>query len=129
MRKVKQYIWADPDDCFPPHGLDMESRRDYEKVERLTREFKANGFDLNMPALVGYALDGKIQLLSGTHRHLAAKQAGIKLPITLWLRSDVERMWGTELWANVIEDIPVKDLEAKDVKDGFHIAPYDRVEL
>jgi hypothetical protein len=129
MRKVRQYIWVDPKDCIPPHGLDMESKRDYEKVERLTKEFKANGFDLNMPALVGYPLEDKIQLLSGTHRHLAAIKAGIKLPITLWLRSDVERMWGTELWVGLIDDIPVKKLEAMEVKDGFHIAPYDRVEL
>lgn len=129
MRKSKQYMCVSPDDCLPHHGLDMKSKRDYEKVERLAKEFKANGFDLNMPALVGYPLENKIQLLSGTHRHLAAQQANIKLPVSIWLRSDIERMWGTELWTTVIEDIPVKDLEEAEVKEGFHMAPYDRVEL
>jgi hypothetical protein len=105
----------------------MDSARDANKVEDLRQQFEENGFDINYSALVGYPLDGKIQLLSGTHRHLAAKQANILLPVTLWLRSDIERMWGTDLWDKTIQDIPVKDLLYYSVKEGFSIPPYARV--
>lgn len=128
-RKARQFVWVDPLDCFPPHGLDMQSKRDYDKVAFLREAFEKSGFDHNEPALIGYPLDNGIQLLTGTHRHLAAKQAGIKLPVSLWLRSDIERTWGTELWTDVIADIPVRELEEKPVEDGFKIPPYDRVQL
>lgn len=128
-RTARQFIWVDPTDCFAPHSLDMYSKRDNEKVENLKNAFEKSGFDLNEPALVGYPLENGIQLLSGTHRHLAAKLAGIKLPVSLWLRSDIERTWGTELWTDVIADIPVRELEERPVQDGFKIPPHDRVQL
>lgn len=129
QRTAQFVLWVDPNDCVAPHSLDMDSARDANKVENLKQQFEKHGFDVNYPALVGYPLDGKIQLLSGTHRHLAAKQAKVPLPVTLWLRSDIERMWGTELWDKAIQDIPVKDLVQFTVKEGFRIPPYDRVEL
>lgn len=74
--------------------------------------FAAEGFDSSKSALVGYPLDGRVQLLSGTHRHEAARRAGILLPVVLWLRSDVELAWGNlEDWLHLMEDIPVADLE------------------
>lgn len=84
---------------------------------------------MSRSCLVGYPLDGKIQLLSGTHRHRAAELAGIQLPVTLWLRSDVERLWGTPDWKKLIEDIPVRELEHAVVKEGFQIPPYEPVIL
>lgn len=129
QRRARFIIWAIPDDCIPPHGLDMESSRDANKVSMLANAFQKDGFDLNMPALIGYPLDGKIQLLSGTHRHLAAKQAGIRLPVSLWLRSDIECLWGTEEWAKVLEDIPVKDLVNFEVKDGFSLPKHEPVSI
>lgn len=66
---------------------------------------------MNESALVGYPWEGKIQLLSGTHRHMAAGLADILLPVTLWLRSDIEKYWGTNDWFVVMEDIPVKSFE------------------
>jgi len=121
-------VWVDPQDCLAPHSLDMDTDRDSNKVENLRQQFEKGGFDPSYPALVGYPLDNKIQLLSGTHRHLAAKQANILLPVTLWLRSDVERMWGTELWDTIIQDIPVEELEQGTVEAGFKIPPYARVD-
>lgn len=51
-------------------------------------------------------------LLSGTHRHEAAKRAGIKLPLTIWLRTDIEVTWGhLDEWRRVMQDIPVAVLE------------------
>lgn len=125
-RRARILVWVDPRDCTAPHGLDMQTERDANKVEDLRQQFEERGFDINCSALVGYPLNGKIQLLSGTHRHLAAKQAGILLPVTLWLRSDVERMWGTELWDRVIEDIPVSDLTSILLSTGFSIPPYSQ---
>lgn len=103
--------WVSPHDCDPPHGLDLESRHDAEKVGRLVFAFDHLGFDRSKPALVGYPLNGRIQLLSGTHRHLAAQIAGIDLPVVLWLGSDVERAWGRDPWFDLMRDIPVAELE------------------
>jgi hypothetical protein len=128
-RKAYQLIWVDPSDCDPPHGLDMSSAHDADKVEMLRQTFVANGFNKDYPALVGYPLNGRIQLLSGTHRHMAGGLAQIKLPVTLWLRSDVEETWGTELWDNTISDISVRELESYPVKEGFHRSPYIGIDL
>ncbi len=122
-------VWVDPDDCIPPHNLDMNSKHDSDKVNMLANAFIYDGFDKNMPALVGYPLDGKIQLISGTHRHCAAKLVNEKLPITLWLRSDIEESWGTDDWANIIKDISVKELEALEIELGFKRTEYDAVNL
>lgn len=119
QRFARQYILVHPDDCDPPHGLDLEpGTRDSLKVEYLTECFSTVGFDPNEPALVGYPKDGRIQLLSGTHRHTAAKRAGILLPVTLKLRSVVEAAWGTDAWTDLIKDIPVRELEYAPVKEG-----------
>jgi hypothetical protein len=113
-RTGRCFTWADPSDCDPPHGLDLtDGSRDSLKVEALEAEFRAAGFGEDFPALVGYVLDGRVQLLSGTHRHEAARRAGVRLPVTLWLRSDVEGAWGREEeWAKLIADVPLKELRA-----------------
>lgn len=128
-RKACTLVWIDPEECDAPHGLDMSNPHDFNKVEALREDFIKEGFNKDYPALVGYPLNGRIQLLSGTHRHLAAKQAGIKLPVTLWLRSDVEETWGTDWWDKTIQDIPVKELECFKVKDGSHRSPYPPIVL
>lgn len=54
-RLARQYVLLHPDDCDPPHGLDLEpGSRDSLKVEGLTEAFARDGFDPTMPALVGY---------------------------------------------------------------------------
>lgn len=45
-----------------------------------------------------------MQALSGAHRHLAAEMADISLPVSLWLRSDVENAYGTDEWKKIMED-------------------------
>lgn len=117
-RRARHYVLLHPDDCLPPHGLDLSpGGRDALKVEALTEAFTTAGFDPAMPALVGYPLEGRVQLLSGTHRHVAASRAGILLPCTLLLRSVVQAAWGTPAWDTLIEDIPVRDLELAAVQD------------
>jgi hypothetical protein len=118
-RLARQYVLLHPEDCDPSHGLDMyPGSLDWWKVERLKQAFSQWGFYPGEPALVGYPHDGRVQLLSGTHRHLAAKQLGMMLPVTLKLRSVVEAAWGTNAWEDIIRDIPVKDLELAPVKKG-----------
>lgn len=104
--------WVDPADCDPPHGLDLTMPRHFNKVNMLVAAFLERGFDTSHSALVAYPLDGRLQLLSGTHRHEAAKRAGIKLPVTIWLRADIEATWGDlDEWRRVMQDIPVATLE------------------
>jgi ParB-like nuclease domain len=99
-------MWLDPLDCDPPHGLDLDEPHHYEKVNALIAAFDSAGFDRSKSALVGYPLDGRVQLLSGTHRREAAIRAGIKIPVTMWLRSDVERAWGDlDKWRELIRDV------------------------
>ena len=104
-------LWLDPSDCDRPHGLDLTEPHHFRKVNMLLEAFLEKGFDESCSALVGYPLEGRIQLLSGTHRHEAARRAGIKIPVTLFLGSDVSRAWGDlDLWRKVMEDIPVCNL-------------------
>ena len=118
MKKTKEhftyFMWVSALDCDPPHSLNLSTgSRDLTKVEGLVKEFiNNNGFNISYPALVGYPLDSKIQLLSGTHRHEAAKRTGYKLPITMFLRSYVEAYWGTNNWINILQDISVIELSS-----------------
>ena len=107
-------VWVHHSDCDPPHGLDMESEHDRVKVAGLLAQFVQSGFDKRFPALIGYPDgNGRIQLLSGTHRHKAAEVLDtMMLPVTLWLRSDVESSWGLEDWLKVMKDVPVQELES-----------------
>lgn len=129
MRKARQFVWVDPDDCDPPHSLDMNWPHDYEKVKYLIDFFRKEGFDTKKACLVGYPLNGRIQLLSGTHRHMAAKIAGVKIPVSLWLRDDVMRRWGTDEWLRLIQDIPVNELEQYPVLEGKQISEHEPVEI
>lgn len=118
MRLARFYLLLHPDDCVPPHSLDLTpGSRDSLKVERLTEAFRLNGFDPKEPALVGYPLNGKIQLLTGTHRHEAAQQAGIFLPVRIILRSDWEAAWGKPEAAALVSDVPLFELELKVVPE------------
>lgn len=89
IRFARQVLFLHPDDCIPPHGLALTvGSRDSLKVERLMIAFMREGFDPKEPALVGYPDgSGKVQLLSGTHRHEAAKRADIYL----WFRLRAQR--------------------------------------
>lgn len=117
-RYARMYVWLWPSDCVPPHGLDMTvGGRDDLKVEKLRHAFSTQGFDMSEPALIGYPKDGKIQLLTGTHRHMAAERAKIMLPVVLRLRSIVEAAWGTHDWIDLTADIPVRELEYVKVID------------
>jgi len=129
-RLAKQYLLLSPEDCDPPHKLDLTpGSRDSIKVEWLTESFTKKGFSMKHSALVGYPLNGRVQLLSGTHRHEAAIRAHIRLPVKMVLRSLVEAYWGTDNWAELIKDIPVEELELAPVRDTAPPGIDERVDL
>jgi ParB-like chromosome segregation protein Spo0J len=99
---ARALIMLHPDDCDPPHAADDA------KMRVFVEKFEKAGFDPEHPAVIGYPFNGRIQLLSGSHRHAAAKRLGLKLPVTLWLSSDVEKAWGDlEEWAKIMRQVPV----------------------
>ena len=83
-------IWVNPWDCDLPHRV----ARQHQVVE-LAEQFVASGWDPEKPALVGYQLDDRLQLLSGTHRCAAARLAGLKrIPVLVWRQDIIEDSWG-----------------------------------
>lgn len=104
-------IWVDPADCDPPHKAEQK------KMQKFVEAFEAAGFNENHPAVIGYPFNGRIQLLSGSHRHAAALKTGTKLPVTMWLQSDIQRAWGNlEEWAKVMKQVAVKDFHESRTK-------------
>lgn len=100
----RSLVMLHPDDCVPPHAADDA------KMQKFIKWFEKAGFDKDHPAIIGYPFNGKIQLLSGSHRWAAAKETNTMLPVTLWLKSDVEKAWGDLVeWAKIMKQIPVKD--------------------
>jgi hypothetical protein len=96
------------EDCDPPHAV-----KDFDNFERLAEQFlkKEGGWDLDKPVLIGYPLNGRIQLLSGSHRWAAAKVAGIKIPVLVRQRSVIEEFFGNlEEWAKIMQPIPTKEI-------------------
>lgn len=129
-RYARMFVWLDPSDCDPPHSLDLSpGSRDSYKVEWLTEAFARDGFDPDEPVLVGYPLHGRVQLLTGTHRHEAARRAGIRLPVRLILRSVWSAAWGTPRALDLTRDIPLAELSMVVVTDGSNpVALDDMVE-
>lgn len=92
-------MWLDPSRCDPPHRPVRE-----EQVVDLANAF-LSGWGANKPALVGYEMNGRIQLLSGSHRHAASLLAGIRIPVVLKPLAVVESAWGDlDAWAEVMRD-------------------------
>lgn len=112
MRTANLFVWIPADDLDPPHGLDLSpNSRDYNKVVNLLEAFQKEGFDPAQPVLVGYPLNGRVQLLTGTHRRMAAFfHNNMLLPVRIILRSDVEAAWGTDEFWKLIRDIPLVEL-------------------
>lgn len=90
--------WLDTRDCDPPHGV---SHPDH--VIELANQFDHAGWDHNRPALIGYPWEGRIQLLSGSHRWIAAGLAGILIPVLVVPLEVVQQAWGDlPAWAQLM---------------------------
>jgi hypothetical protein len=79
--------------CDPPHRVARP-----EQVVELANAFARAGWGRGEPALVGYPLEGRVQLLSGSHRYAAAKMAHLDfLPVAFWSLHAIEKAFG-DLW-------------------------------
>ena len=89
-----------PDECMPPHSAKRE-----EVVVSLANYFYNKGWGRGFPALLGYPWEGKIQLLSGSHRWAAAKMAGLeKVPVLVYPYETIDKAWGhSELWRELMK--------------------------
>lgn len=82
---------------MPPHGLTHP-----DKLEELIAAFEKNGWDESKPNLLGYPWQGKIQLISGSHRWLAADYTIGKIPVEEYSYEYIASIWGTDEWVKLI---------------------------
>ena len=76
--------------CIPPHSVSDKGR-----IGRLCLSFSRYGWG-EYPALVGYVWQGRVQLLSGSHRWAAAQQVGLsRIPVVVVPYMLVEASWGS----------------------------------
>lgn len=71
----------------PPHKVTRP-----EQVDELVESMLKYGW--KGPPLVGYRLDGKVQLLTGTHRRAAAERINFAIPVVLRSWEEVKDAWG-----------------------------------
>ena len=98
---TSQVQWLPPSACFPPHKITHP-----EKALELFRAFSTEGWDTKEPPLVGYPWGEGIQLITGSHRWLAAAEAGIQIPVKIVPYGSVWASWGNlERWATLVGGI------------------------
>ena len=71
------YINMDPSDIEPLNGI-----TDQEKYEELVISFREDGYN-GVPVLVGNECIGIYDAVTGSHRILAAREAGIEIPCVI----------------------------------------------
>jgi hypothetical protein len=90
------------EDCDPPHDVTHP-----EHASKLFRDFEKNGWAPDKPALIGYPWEGKIQLVSGSHRWAAANANKMKIPVVIRSFDEVKRIWGTDEWLTWLREPPM----------------------
>lgn len=94
------YEWLRPEQCDPPHRVTDEDRLGA-LVEALT-----DGWGVGQPALIGYHIDGRVQLISGSHRHAAARINDQRIPVKVYSCSFIQSIWGTDDWLTLLASPP-----------------------
>lgn len=107
MNPTPEVSWIEPSLCDPPHKVTHP-----EKFIDLCGAFCGEGWDINEPPLLGYPIDNKIQLISGSHRWAAALEANIKIPIIVYSYDWIYEIWGSDTWLHILEN-------AKNIKYKF----------
>lgn len=86
----------EPTSLIPPHRITHEDR-----LIDLQASLRARGW-LGLP-LIGYRLadgSGGLQLLSGTHRRMAAVNLGLRsVPVVVYPEWVVRAVWGSDRWS------------------------------
>ena len=91
-------------DCCPPHAVTDPPRLVWLK-ENLLRDGWVG------PYLLGYPLDGYVQLVSGSHRYEACMQLGMKFPVAVASKNTIELIWGTDEWVDMMTTPPLYEAE------------------
>lgn len=77
-----------PSALTPPHAVVRPAQ-----VDELAADMRARGWSGS--PLIGYPLDGGIQLLTGTHRQAGSIRANLStIPVKVYPLSVVTRCWG-----------------------------------
>lgn len=87
----------DPVSLIPPHRITRP-----EQVDELQESMLHVGW--RGQPLFGYPFEGGIQLLTGTHRRMAAIRAGLHVPVKVHSLSQVQDIWGTDNWSTLFEE-------------------------
>lgn len=87
--------------CDPPHSVSRPNQ-----VIDLANDFQETGW--YGPALVGYPIEGRIQLLTGSHRYAAASLCKKQtVPVYLVRLSEIEAFWGNlDQWSRILNSAP-----------------------
>ena len=96
--------------CMPPHSVSRHN-----DVIDFANEFATNGWGPGYPNLLGYPWEGKIQLLSGSHRWAAAKMAGLEsIPVLVYPYKDIEYAWGnSEHWRLLMRSGEIHEMDKR----------------
>ena len=91
--------WVNPSLCDAPHSV-----TECERLYNLIDAFLESGWDLTKPSMIGYWLNGKIQLLSGSHRYEAAVRAKLeKVPVIVRTLLEVQDAYGNlDKWSCIM---------------------------
>lgn len=89
-----------PKDCIPPHRVSYPN-----KVIDLANKFVKKGWGKYHLPLIGYYINKKLQLLSGTHRHAAAIMAGLdRIPVLIRGIKEVKDAYGNlKKWEKLMD--------------------------
>ena len=90
-------LTVSPEDCDPPHGVSHP-----DKVIDLANQFVESGWNTKHPRLIAYPFEKRLQLLSGSHRWIAARLAHIQIPVVVSHRT-VQALWGTDGWKTLMK--------------------------
>lgn len=95
MGRVPPVQWLRASELIPPHGMTHP-----EKMAVMADDFDRRGWDTSKAPLRGYLdEDRKVQLISGTHRRMAAFVVGMRVPVVVWPSRDfVYTQWGLPGW-------------------------------
>lgn len=96
---MADFRWLDAAACDPPHRVTHA-----EKFDAIAASLAASGWKPDEPVLLGYEREGRVQLITGSHRHAAAR--ALRLPLPVLIRHDVDALWGTDGWVRMIAQPP-----------------------
>jgi hypothetical protein len=85
---------------IPPHKISHP-----DKLYELTADMFNNGWNYKLKPLIGYTwLNYQIQLLTGSHRVIAARDAQLRdIPVLVYPYKIVSEAWGNlDKWKNII---------------------------